>query len=269
MTSWSRHCRASRRPTPSCASTTSTRSSTAATPRSRARWGSSPAAARAHEPLHGGFVGLGMLDAACAGEVFTSPVPEQMLAATKLVDGGAGVLHVVEELHGRRDELRHGRRAGGRRRPGAGVVSGGHRRRRGRPGQHRGRRVVVGSVSPCCSRRSPGRRPSRAAASTTSPTSPQGQRPRPEHGGGAHLMHRSGRRQADVRSSARPRWSSVIGHPRRAGPGPAAPRASVATSPRCWSSRSWRDLPLRPGRLRASPSSTGSGGTPLIEACST
>src|SRR5512133_3604859 len=48
-----------------------------------------------HEPLHGGFVGLGMLDAACAGEVFTSPVPDQMLAATKLVDGGAGMLHIV------------------------------------------------------------------------------------------------------------------------------------------------------------------------------
>ena len=43
-----------------------------------------------HEPLHGGFVGKGMLDAACPGEVFTSPVPEQMLAATKAVDGGAG-----------------------------------------------------------------------------------------------------------------------------------------------------------------------------------
>jgi phosphoenolpyruvate---glycerone phosphotransferase subunit DhaK len=53
-----------------------------------------------HEPLHGGFVGLGMLDAACAGEMFTSPVPEQMLAATKLVDGGAGVLHVVKNYTG-------------------------------------------------------------------------------------------------------------------------------------------------------------------------
>ena len=48
-----------------------------------------------HEPLQGGFVGPGGLDAACAGEVFTSPVPDQMLAATKGVDGGAGVLHVV------------------------------------------------------------------------------------------------------------------------------------------------------------------------------
>jgi dihydroxyacetone kinase-like protein len=53
-----------------------------------------------HEPLHGGFVGPGMLDAACAGEVFTSPVPDQMLAATKAVDSGAGVLHIVKNYTG-------------------------------------------------------------------------------------------------------------------------------------------------------------------------
>ena len=53
-----------------------------------------------HEPLHGGFVGVGMLDAACAGEVFTSPVPDQMARATALVDGGAGVLHVVKNYTG-------------------------------------------------------------------------------------------------------------------------------------------------------------------------
>jgi phosphoenolpyruvate---glycerone phosphotransferase subunit DhaK len=53
-----------------------------------------------HEPLHGGFVGNGMLDAACPGEVFTSPVPDQMLAATKAVDGGAGVVHVVKNYTG-------------------------------------------------------------------------------------------------------------------------------------------------------------------------
>src|SRR5438093_3884027 len=53
-----------------------------------------------HEPLHGGFVGLGMLDAACAGNVFTSPVPDQMEAATRAVDGGAGVLHVVKNYTG-------------------------------------------------------------------------------------------------------------------------------------------------------------------------
>ena len=53
-----------------------------------------------HEPMHGGFVGLGMLDAACAGEVFTSPVPDQILKATKQVDGGAGVLHIVKNYTG-------------------------------------------------------------------------------------------------------------------------------------------------------------------------
>jgi phosphoenolpyruvate---glycerone phosphotransferase subunit DhaK len=53
-----------------------------------------------HEPMHGGFVGMGMLDAACPGEVFTSPTPDQMLDATKAVDGGAGVLHVVKNYTG-------------------------------------------------------------------------------------------------------------------------------------------------------------------------
>jgi phosphoenolpyruvate---glycerone phosphotransferase subunit DhaK len=53
-----------------------------------------------HEPLHGGFVGAGMLDAAAAGEVFTSPVPDQMLAATQGVNGGAGVLHIVKNYTG-------------------------------------------------------------------------------------------------------------------------------------------------------------------------
>jgi dihydroxyacetone kinase-like protein len=53
-----------------------------------------------HEPLHGGFVGMGRLDAACPGEVFTSPVPDQILAATKAVDGGAGVVHIVKNYTG-------------------------------------------------------------------------------------------------------------------------------------------------------------------------
>src|SRR6188472_55035 len=53
-----------------------------------------------HEPLHGGFVGAGMLDAACPGEVFTSPVPEQMLEATKAVDTGKGVVHIVKNYTG-------------------------------------------------------------------------------------------------------------------------------------------------------------------------
>ena len=53
-----------------------------------------------HEPMHGGFVGYGMLDAACPGAVFTSPTPDQMLEATKMVDGGAGVLHIVKNYTG-------------------------------------------------------------------------------------------------------------------------------------------------------------------------
>jgi dihydroxyacetone kinase-like protein len=53
-----------------------------------------------HEPLHSGFVGPGMLDAACAGEVFTSPVPDQIVEATKNVDGGVGVLHIVKNYTG-------------------------------------------------------------------------------------------------------------------------------------------------------------------------
>src|ERR1700736_5224355 len=53
-----------------------------------------------HEPLHGGYVGLGMLDAACPGAVFTSPTPDQMARATAAVDGGAGVLHIVKNYTG-------------------------------------------------------------------------------------------------------------------------------------------------------------------------
>ncbi len=53
-----------------------------------------------HEPLHSGFVGRGMLDAACPGAVFTSPVPDQILAATKAVNGGVGVLHIVKNYTG-------------------------------------------------------------------------------------------------------------------------------------------------------------------------
>src|SRR5512141_140202 len=53
-----------------------------------------------HEPMHGGFVGQGMLDAACPGAVFTSPTPDQMLEATKAIDGGAGVLHIVKNYTG-------------------------------------------------------------------------------------------------------------------------------------------------------------------------
>jgi dihydroxyacetone kinase-like protein len=53
-----------------------------------------------HEPMHVGYVGKGMLDAACPGAVFTSPAPDQIEAATRAVDGGAGVLHIVKNYTG-------------------------------------------------------------------------------------------------------------------------------------------------------------------------
>ncbi len=53
-----------------------------------------------HEPLHAGFVGMGMLDAACPGQVFTSPTPDQMLAAAQSVEAGAGVLFIVKNYSG-------------------------------------------------------------------------------------------------------------------------------------------------------------------------
>ena len=53
-----------------------------------------------HEPLHAGFVGYGMLDAACPGQVFTSPTPDQMLAAAQATDTGAGVLFIVKNYSG-------------------------------------------------------------------------------------------------------------------------------------------------------------------------
>ena len=53
-----------------------------------------------HEPMHAGYVGRGMLDAACPGHVFTSPTPDQMLEASKVINGGAGILHIVKNYTG-------------------------------------------------------------------------------------------------------------------------------------------------------------------------
>ena len=53
-----------------------------------------------HEPMHAGYVGRGMLDAACPGQVFTSPTPDQIEAATRAADGGRGVLHIVKNYTG-------------------------------------------------------------------------------------------------------------------------------------------------------------------------
>jgi phosphoenolpyruvate---glycerone phosphotransferase subunit DhaK len=53
-----------------------------------------------HEPLHAGFVGLGMLDAACPGQIFTSPTPDQIIAAVEAVDQSAGVILIVKNYEG-------------------------------------------------------------------------------------------------------------------------------------------------------------------------
>ncbi len=53
-----------------------------------------------HEPMHGGFVGLGMLDAACPGEIFTSPTPDQILVAAQKVNGNRGILNIVKNYSG-------------------------------------------------------------------------------------------------------------------------------------------------------------------------
>ena len=67
-----------------------------------------------HEPLHGGFVGHGMLDAACPGQVFTSPTPDQMIAAAEAVDGGAGLLFIVKNYEGDLMNFEMAREMGGR-----------------------------------------------------------------------------------------------------------------------------------------------------------
>ena len=206
-----------------------------------------------HEPLHGGFVGLGMLDAACAGEVFTSPVPDQMLAATKAVDGGAGVLHIVKNYTGdvlnfeMAAELAAAERASrstsvvidddvavqdslytaGRR--GVGVT------------------VLVEKIAGAAAEE--GRDLAEVAE-----VAQQGQRQRPQHGHGADLLHGARRRQADLRPGRR-RDGDRHRHPRRAGPAPGAAGAGATRSPSCWSSRS-STTSTSPAATACSPSST-------------
>ena len=124
-----------------------------------------------HEPMHGGFVGTGMLDAACAGEVFTSPTPDQMQAATLAVDGGAGVLHIVKNYTG--DVMNFEMAAELAAAEGdVEVRLGRHRRRRRGAGQPVHRRPARASGSPCCWRRSWARRPRRGATWPRARSSP-------------------------------------------------------------------------------------------------
>ena len=115
-----------------------------------------------HEPMHGGFVGIGMLDAACPGAVFTSPTPDQMLEATKAVNGGAGVLHIVKNYTG--DIMNFEMAADLATAEGIEVTSGRDRRRRGRARTASTRPGAAASARPCWPRRSAARRQSAAQA---------------------------------------------------------------------------------------------------------
>ena len=191
-----------RRPTPSSSGSSTTRRWWCVPMRRfRARWGSLSGGGSGHEPMHGGFVGMGMLDAACPGEVFTSPTPDQMEAATKAVDGGAGVLHIVKNYTG--DVLNFEMAAdlakeggteveavvidddvavqdslytAGRRGVGTTVLA----------------EKICGAAAEEGRSLPGGRRPL-----------PQGQRQRPLHGNGADVVHRARRRTAHLRTRRR------------------------------------------------------------------
>ena len=110
-TMWLRRpCSASKLLVRRCASTTPTALSIAATPAKSGKVGLVSGGGSGHEPLHGGYVGMGMLDAACAGQIFTSPTPDQMLRGDQERRRRQWRAAHREELHRRRDELRDGGR---------------------------------------------------------------------------------------------------------------------------------------------------------------
>ena len=170
-----------------------------------------------HEPMHGGFVGMGMLDAACPGAVFTSPTPDQMLEATKMVNGGKGVLHIVKNYTG--DIMNFEMAADLARAEGIEVeavvtnddvavqdslyTAG-----------RRGVGITVIAEKICGAAAEQGR-----SLEGSGRCLPQGQRLGPQHGHGAHLVHRATRRQAHLRSAGR-RDGNRHRHSRRAGPHP-------------------------------------------------
>ena len=218
---------------------------------------------RATSRCTAGSSGSGMLDAACAGEVFTSPVPDQMLAATKAVDGGAGVLHIVKNYTG--DVMNFEMAA---------ELAAAEQRRRGR------RRWSPTTTSPCRTASTP---PAGAGVGVTvlvekivGAAAEQGRslaevadlaRKVNDAGRSMGMALTSctvpGRRQADVRP-ARRRDGGRHRHPRRARPAPGAARTGRARSPRCWSSRSSATCDFTGGD-GVLAFVNGMGGTPLIE----
>ena len=214
-----------------------------------------------HEPMHGGFVGMGMLDAACPGEVFTSPTPDQMYEATKAVDGGAGVLHIVKNYTG--DVLNFEMAADLARADGHRGRGGRHGRRRGRAGQPLHRRPARRG------RDGPGRE-DRAARR------PRRARPLAEVAELCRRVNAQGRSMgmaltsctvpaagSPPSSSATTRWRS--GSASTASRGASASRSRRrARSPRCWRTRSSTTCPSQSGD-EVLAFVNGMGGTPLLE----
>ena len=240
-----------------------TRSSTAATPRGRARSASSPAAARATSRCTAGSSGW-----ACStppAPVRCSPrrCPTRCSAATKLVDGGAGVLHVVKNYTG--DVMNFEMAAElAAAETGAARRLGGHRRRRRRPGQHldgrsaRGRRHRAAGEDRRRGRRG-GPRPRRR-----SPTSPA-RSTRNGRSMGVALtsctVPAAGKPTFELGEDEMELGVGIHGEPGRER---RAAGAGARRSPRCWSSRSWPTC--RSARAtRVIAFVNGLGGTPLIE----
>ena len=229
--------------------------------RCRARSGIISGGGSGHEPMHGGFVGRGMLDAACPGEVFTSPTPDQMLEATKAVDGGAGVLHIVKNYTGdvlnfeMAADLASGRGHRGR--------SGRHQRRRGGAGQ-----PLHGRPARCRHHRDRGedlRRGRRGGqvARGGRRALPPGQRPGPQHGHGADGVHHARLGRAELRP-ARGRDGDRDRHPRRARALPREARARPSEIVDRLATAIVEDLPYESGD-KVLAFVNGMGGTPLIE----
>ena len=214
-----------------------------------------------HEPMHGGFVGMGMLDAACPGEVFTSPTPDQMYEATKAVDGGAGVLHIVKNYTG--DVLNFEMAADLARAEGIEVeavvtdddvavqdslyTAG-----------RRGVGITVLAEKIVGAAAEEGRRPRRGRGDL-----PTGERAGAQHGHGADLLHGSRGRQAHVRAR-RGRDGDRDRDPRRAGARARAARAGARDRRDAGRTRSSTTCPSHPA-TRCSAFVNGMGGTPLLE----
>ena len=216
-----------------------------------------------HEPLHAGFVGTGMLDAAVPGEVFTSPTPDADRGRDQGRRRRRGRAAHRQELHRRRAELRDGGRTGRRR--GHRRAHGRHRRRRGREGLASTPRAVAASAGTVLVEKIAGRR-GRAAATTSTRSTAIAERVNANvrsMGLALTAVHRAARRPAELRAR-RGRDRVRHRHPRRA----RARARHAGAGRRAWSTGCsdaiLADLPFAAGD-RVLLFVNGMGGTPLSE----